>query len=146
MRIEHTGQRVLAIDPGVKYLGWALGQGGLITQTGYTEGIEDCRFLHGLCDVCIIEKPQQYASSAARRADITDLTLAAGEIKAYVSAPQTLLWEPREWKGQVPKPIHQARILIKLRPCEVAILPLRKMQRGHVLDACGIALRFMGRL
>lgn len=145
MIYEH-GQRVLAIDPGVKYLGWAYAVNGLIVQCGYMPDIRDARELAGRSDVCIIEKPQQYTNSKAKRKDITDLTLAAGEIKAYVSAPHTLMWEPRSWKGQVPKDIHQSRIRALLKPCERAILPVRKTQAGHVIDACGIALRYMGRL
>lgn len=145
MKYEH-GQRVLAIDPGVKYLGWAHAVCGVIVQCGYLAGVVNAKGFAGMADVCIIEKPQQYAISKARRKDVTDLTLSAGEIKAYVSAPNTLLWEPREWKGQVPKKIHQARILAAMKPAETAILPVRKTEQGHVIDACGLVLRYLGRL
>jgi len=139
--------RVLGIDPGVKYLGWAFAQGTRLIACGYLGRIEDAAQLRAHApDVCIIEKPQQYAASKARRRDVTDLTLSAGEVKAYVSAPRTLLWEPREWKGQVPKPIHQARILSRMTCAELSILPVRKTERGHVVDACGIVLRYLGRL
>lgn len=139
---------VLAIDPGKRYLGAAATLDGVIRWCGYVSPIETIRTVAEALrpSVLVIEKPQQYYNSKAARRDITDLTLATGEIKAYVSAPKVVAWEPREWKGQVPKDIHQARIFALMTESERALLPRLKGQRGHVLDACGLALRYAGRL
>jgi hypothetical protein len=139
--------RVLAIDPGTKYLGFAFATGGQITRCGYLPDIKDASFLKVLnAQICILEKPVQYPGSKAPRADISDLSLATGRIEALVGAPRTLFWEPREWKGQTPKDIHQARIVAALLPDEKSLLPEAKGHRGHVIDACGMILKYLRRL
>ena len=139
--------RVLAIDPGVKYLGFAFATGGQIIRCGYLPDIKDAAFLKTLnAQICILEKPVQYAGSKAPRADISDLSMATGRIEALVGCPRTLLWAPYEWKGQTPKDIHQARIVACLLPDEKSQLPEAKGHRGHVIDACGMLLKYMRRL
>jgi len=139
--------RVLAIDPGVKYLGFAFATGGQIVRCGYLPDIKDAAFLKTLnAQICIIEKPVQYAGSKAPRSDVSDLSMATGRIEALVGCPRTLLWAPYGWKGQTPKDIHQARIVALLTPEEKSLLPSGKGHRGHVIDACGMLLKYMRRL
>jgi hypothetical protein len=139
--------RVLAIDPGASYLGFAFAMGGQIIRCGYLPDIKDASFLKVLnTQICILEKPVQYPGSKAPRADISDLSLATGRIEALVGAPRTLFWAPYEWKGQTPKAIHQARILSRLSPEEQSQLPDAKGHRGHVIDACGMVLKYLRRL
>ena len=139
--------RVLAIDPGVKYLGYAFATGGSIIRCGHLPDIKDAAWLKVLnAQICILEKPVQYAGSRAARSDVSDLSMATGRIEALVGAPRTLLWAPYEWKGQVPKDIHQARIMALLTLEEISLLPNSKGKRGHVIDACGMLLKYMRRL
>ena len=51
---------------------------------------------------------------------------------------------PREWKGQVPKDIHNKRVMSKLNPDEVAIIEAIKpaSKRHNAIDAVGIGKWF----
>jgi hypothetical protein len=54
---------------------------------------------------------------------------------------------PRQWKGQVPKRIHNARVLEKLKPAELALVPkLAKTRLHNVIDAIGLGLWKLGRI
>ncbi len=51
--------------------------------------------------------------------------------------------KPKEWKGQVPKDIHNKRVLEKMGTSEDDLFkgnPIPKPQRHHVIDAIGLAL------
>lgn len=79
--------------------------------------------------------------------DIVHLAAIVGAIVAAVDAPATV-WLPEEWKGQVPKPIHNARTIVKLAPEELIRIPRRPRARDidhNILDGIAIGLNFVGR-
>lgn len=136
---------VLGIDPGVRYYGWAL------------LGIDSLRLgcdtlSESLCvpteerpDLVVIELPQVYGRGRARLSDIRNLTESAGRLHAMclhtwpgvrVERPT-----PAQWKGQVPKDIHQSRIKTALGAhWSSAVQGLSKTAQGHSCDAAGLAL------
>lgn len=161
-----SGARVLAIDPGVAYFGWAWGCGRALGSAGYVKGLTTAGL--PVADLLIVELPQTYDSS--NPTTIRDLTMAAGQLLADYRAArdqvgphlhQLEVWTPTpaQWKGQVPKTIHQARIWRKLAETERAeLLALGKPSHrraapgitfpgklGHAMDAAGMLLRYWRR-
>jgi hypothetical protein len=134
---------LLAIDPGEK-TGWAyfedyVLQGcGLITLAKWvaTFGtwLDQTASFH-----VIVEEPTIYPHSKARPADIMALQLKVGELKGRFEAAGCVveLVQPRTWKRQVPKSIHNDRTLKALTDDERR---LAEGKRHDVLDAIGLGL------
>lgn len=79
------------------------------------------------------EKPQFYpdtlrnlrpAQVVALANDLIDLTDAGRATASALAGPShaCVAHRPREWKGQIPKPIHHGRVLGRLSPEELALL------------------------
>lgn len=78
------------------------------------------------------EKPQFYPDSVknlppaqivALANDLIDLTDAGKDTARALAGPyECVAKRPREWKGQIPKPIHHARVLGRLSAQEYALL------------------------
>ena len=131
------------------------------------------------------EKPQFYPDSIRKLSaaaliatanDLIELTACGADTARVLAGPYNVTPKyPREWKGQVPKPIHHARLLGRLNAQEYALLveaygrrdpqalasyvraaALRHGQTGvltgysaeitDLLDACAFALTVEGRL
>lgn len=153
----------VAIDPG-KSMGWAVYQ---TSQGWYGSAVppENWRLMWcgatdgdapafpsvvvlpiGRVDLCYIEKPQVYHDNHAKRVDPNDLiTLAcrAGFAAGRVNALRTVYILPRDWKKQVPKPIHHGRIAKHLDAREVRLLDGAK---EDTWDAVGLGLFGLGRM
>lgn len=131
----------VAVDPGVKYYAWAefvfdtLNRAGMATLGGPEANPA----------TIVIEMPQIYRGAQSRLSDIADLTFAAGAIAGRYE--QVIRYLPAEWKGQVPKDVHQARIKSALTDAEDEILDeFKKKDLIHILDAVGLGLYHTGRL
>ena len=141
---------VIGIDPG-KHTGWAHFQDGLlVSAASITETemlIAPPLTIIGPA-IVIIEVPRVYPRGGKGDPnDLIDLAVLAGTIQGwYVSrAPgiATRLVAPRTWKGTVPKPIHNERVLAALTPAERALLPKRPRAKTfdhNMLDAVGLGL------
>ena len=101
-------------------------------------------------DVVFIEKPQQYPNSPVPRESLEALSLVAGAIsQAFPREADTACIYPREWKGQVPKPVMLRRIKAHLSDAEMAVvsdLGLASSVVHNVWDAVGIGLWAVGRI
>jgi hypothetical protein len=96
-----------------------------------------------------VEGQRVYPSGKVRPQDLIHLAQVAGMAAAHAQQafPMASLWipEPVVWKGSVEKKAHQRRILRsvglteKLEGVEGA-KGMTKTQRGHVVDAIGLAL------
>ena len=110
------------------------------------------------CAVCCVEGQRIYRNSQAAPNTIITLANAAGVCLSWAvdNADKVCLAAPQEWKGTVPKPIHQARILRKAgwgakkkSGYSVPILqdsqidgPIGKIKDSewkHLVDAIGLA-------
>lgn len=115
-------------------------------------------------DALVVEGQELYRGQTGNPADILRVGQVAGAAVGCFSgdlhymAGQAYLPQPKEWKGNVPKKIHQARICKRLNwPCdaradyvvprtgEVCGLPdisrhLKAADWKHVMDAIGLAL------
>jgi hypothetical protein len=149
---------IVAIDPGI-CSGWATGIAAAEGTTTYSLGV-----LTG-CGVCtvrdlnlpwgssiprvlVLELPQIYPGP--QKADPNDqITLAInhGRWLQRVWGHDIRTPHPKEWKGSVPKNIHQPRILAALTPEERALIPdLPKTKLHNAIDAVGLFLWACGRM
>ncbi len=142
----------LAIDPGVKHLGVALFEDetlvyATLLKTGDAQALSELFFVHGPPDRVVIELPQVYARSKSK-GDPNDLIAVAVVVGALTACLKNAeLIKPRVWKGTVDKSVFLKRILGKLEPGELALLPkLAKSLVHNVQDAVGIGLFAVGRL
>lgn len=152
---------ILAVDPGLHACGAAVFRdGGELIWCGWPRGqkegsgplawarmsravVVDTGLYSPSC--LVLEVPQVYGRGA-QKGDPNDLIQLAGvlgAICAEYSYCDMVSYAPREWKGQVPKPIMQKRIEMKLRPEERRLLD---GQNHNVWDAVGIGLKYLGRL
>ena len=137
---------LVAVDPG-NDTGWA-------------------RFLHGRLEACglgvppmikhasvIVECPEYRAHDRVNPNVLIELAIKVGrhvERAASLGIAAELV-RPSEWKGSVPKKIHQPRICRELDAQELELLGdvlcLHSQSKGHnVVDAVGIGLFHLGRL
>lgn len=146
---------ILAIDPGKHALAWAKGTKEGLEKCGYTKfepfydwktsvvsGVKDfTSFLESRVIYCI-EQPIIRENSNVRKQDILDLyfVFATCYNQFYpltnfdISTPT-----PIDWKGTVPKEIHNKRIIKNLLPQELDILARTGHQKNHnVIDAIGL--------
>jgi len=68
----------------------------------------------------VCEVPTVYATRGqrGRQSDIIALAYSAGVMVRAIDCADVRLVEPREWKGQVPKNVHHARVRATLTPEE----------------------------
>jgi len=90
----------------------------------------------------ISEVPQVYRVGASKGDpdDLIQLAGVVGVFSALFTATTYLGVKPREWKGQVPKDVHHARLVKTLTPKELAMVKAAAPPslRHNVLDAVGI--------
>lgn len=140
---------ILAIDPGWNLLSWAIGDQTLI-KTGQTRLVGDpedrfvslAAYIRQLLveyyiDHVVIEKPTTYHSKNVDPESVLKISLIAGVCAGCVRLPLTMPTAP-EWKGTVPKKIHNNRVLSELTRKEKKCLGVRCDH--NIIDAVGIWL------
>jgi hypothetical protein len=156
---------VLGIDPGAKSLGLSIFSNGALSGAWYFEGTPKqladkaehaVETIGGRVDVVVLEAMVSYPGRASARAWATALDLLqvtrtgafiAGHLRPNIFQGPTAV----EWKGTVPKAIHQKRILKTLSPLELGTWAQFKScmppARAHnALDAIGLGLWHLKRL
>lgn len=86
-------------------------------------------------DVVVIECPVIYDKKPYRASDVLSLTLKAGIIAGVIRSEtdrRIIFKTPGEWKGQVPKKIHNKRVVKTLTAIDMTF-------SDHVIDAAGLA-------
>lgn len=148
---------LIAIDPG-RTTGWAVFEDstyvkkqlcmcGSLKKAELWDCIRTLRVLHR----AVIELPRWYPHDQKDVNDLIDLAVQVGEVKHFLEAARCeveLVW-PRTWKGNVKKEIMTERILSRLTPDELALVPLRPRARTpdhNAVDAIGLGLWKLGRL
>jgi len=110
-------------------------------------------------DVAVVEGQESYLGSRVRPQDLIHLAtasgIAVGLVRAYYGRPRIEVPQPKNWKGSVPKAIHQKRILkavgipfeqgsvpprILRLPANVGFEGIAKSNLSHVIDAIGLTL------
>lgn len=153
---------LIAVDPGHRYFAWALFEKGFLQDRNKYEvpthmdpakvatalaGAYD-KFPNGIFSpkTFVIERPRIYQGHKAQGTpgDNLNLTMTIGALclRAYMLGMEVSSEVPSDWKGQVPKKIHHARIKALLVPSE---LDLWKGTNEHERDAIGLGLFILGR-
>lgn len=97
----------------------------------------------GRADELVLEVPQVYHQRFQKgdQSDLIEVAGVAGALSSVLAADRHYGYLPRQWKGQVPKEIHNARVLSKLSGSETAnIQPCAASLRHNVLDGIGLGL------
>ena len=135
---------IIAVDPGKNTIAWAAFTNQSLIAAGIkTDGLVSwVAERAGIFSRVIIERPQIYPQSKGDPNDLIDVAITVG--LCLTLSQFSTIYRPREWKGQVPKKIHNARALDKLRPGERHILG-ELVKNHNVIDAIGIGLYYLGR-
>jgi len=137
---------VIAIDPGT-YTGWAYFYANKLRACDWISPRRwDELVLRAMTrEHIVIEEPTIYPHSKANPASVMALQLKVGELKGRfeMAGCSVELVQPRTWKGQVPKQVHNRRTLAALTPDEFA---LADGKRHDVIDAIGLGLWKLGRI
>lgn len=146
---------IFAFDPGT-HTGWAVydHQKGKIVACGLGEFRGYSAQLFGPFDRAahddwlVIERPQVYSARHWKgdQADVIDTALRAGVLAERMrmrAGVNRFLVErfpsPQEWKGQVPKHVHNQRVISKLSAEERQLIRVGS-NTHNVIDAIGLAL------
>jgi hypothetical protein len=142
---------ILAMDPGAN-AGFALGQNGRLIWAGLNE-LPGLLILPGAKYSVFWEKPEIYPGTKKENPnDLITEAVTAGRwlerIALRYGPPAREWWAfPREWKGGVPKDIHNDRVLERLNVLERPAVPkLPKSKLHNVVDAIGLLLVAQGRM
>lgn len=143
---------LVAIDPGTRYLAYAIVLHGRLAEVGKevlpAQGLADrcrqarhaVRCMVGEAMPLVIEHPIIRPGFRAAHQDVIDLATIVGACCS--STRHAVLVQPQRWKGSVPKDKHQARMRKTLPPDWV-----RHMGKdADINDAIGIAYWAMTRL
>ncbi len=131
---------VLAIDTAKAFarLGWALGLEGSLAMAGVAQPQVTCSL-----DLLIIERPKVYPGVQREDPnDLIDVALMAGRMIERFPHSALRTPYPQDWKGQVPKEIHNRRVLKALTCTERKIVP----NNHNAIDAAGLYLWAIGRM
>jgi hypothetical protein len=139
-----------AIDPDLKNSGVAVFDADRrLTWVGWLEPFRAYPVYN--TDVLICEKPKIYPGVPGLDAnDLVDLGEVVGWFRGQIQHVRYKAYYPHEWKGQVDKKVHHARIWEYLTEQERALFPAGtqdKIRRGSyqgkirdILDACALGL------
>jgi hypothetical protein len=145
---------LISIDPG-NDTGWAIWRAGALVDAGVGDPRQSVH--HRLTspegqkldtvDEVWIESQVVYPRSKVPPNDLIKLAQSAGRWAGRYDAlgVEAYFVEPARWKGQVPKEIHQQRIVNDLTTFELAISvratkSIALAKRHNMLDAIGIGL------
>lgn len=154
----------LAIDPGIRGCGVALFQGDSLQWASYVKnpetkgnGPNECKqmafaiiseigrhasWIHRL----VMEWPQIYTHGKGDNNDLLALAGVDAALASVACADEIIHYLPRQWKGQLPKDVCNARIEKTLTPEELGHFgKFPQSLRHNVLDAVGIGLFSLGR-
>ncbi len=150
--------RLLSIDPGLAVTGWATWTAqGRLFEADFIKGLPSsssmCVRLDYIIsalpqdyDTVVVEMPEVYSTKAASKGDANDLMKLAVLVGGIVygktrlnSITETPL--PKEWKGQVKKPVTKARC-----QRDLSIIEKRAVPKGapfDTWDAIGLGLWYL---
>lgn len=145
---------ILAIDPGVRNLGWAIG-GSRLRAAGnsrvakdldlYAASREHVSALPGYTSIIALESMvHRQRDPRSQPQDLMDVQTVGCLVAGMLLHDSVLLLTPSEWKGSVPKAVHHSRLLAVLDAGERSIVDAACSLAGanakEVLDAVGIWL------
>lgn len=148
---------VLAIDPALTCSGWAffenerLNAAGVVATSSRWPMADRITALarelyargYGGANSIVSEWPEVYEQGDADPNKLLYMPAVVGAVLAKIGYGNVVLVAPKLWKGQVPKPIHNARMLKRLDGAELAVLERAQIpasQLNNAIDAIGLGL------
>ena len=154
--------RIVSIDPGTRFLGWAyferkqLIECGLIKGQGLADMLDRCyQRMPDIVSVfkptkhVVIEIPQVYVQRKMKgdANDLIKIALVAGYIGSLFNSVDFVL--PRTWKGTVDKDVMCKRVLDRwMNDRERVLLASKGIPKGQInntIDAIGVGMHWLGR-
>lgn len=157
---------VVGIDPGLRGCGVAIlinrtvvaakyvknecreerGPKAWVSMASAVSSFVDAHLAHNKGPLALVQEVMKvYPKQKGDAADLLELNGVNGAIAALVPANTYQAYFARDWKGQVPKEIHNSRIEAKLQTAEAAVIDSIQSLRHNVLDAIGIGFYYVGR-
>jgi hypothetical protein len=156
--------RLLSLDPGLRACGVGYFVDGKLLQADLVRNTEKTlrgpgawvtmaqavlAEFPGEYDVLVVEQQQVYAAGKAKGdpADLLELAGVVGACTALLSWDEVVGVLPKAWKGQVPKEVHNARILKALSHEERNMVELSCAPSlvHNVIDSVGLGLWFLNK-
>ena len=149
---------LLAVDPGAKNLGWALFEDQYLHSAGLArtkrsgpEGAQEIAAAVPRADRGVVEHMTHRRGKKNSVPQVLIDLQGVGWFVMGACCSTFKSYTATQWKGNVPKRIHHARILEVLTEHERIILDLAlaavpKGNHKEILDACGLGLFELGRL
>lgn len=159
--------KILAVDPGLRFCGVAVGEEGRLIACALVESpqktgrggtawgamarsVKAWADTYGEFDRVRCETPMQYmpGNTAGKRIDPDDLMQIQGVVGALCAFYTVETIYPYQWKGQLPKLVGYNRVISKLDDTEKSLLNGAKCaesKRHNIGDAVGIFLNAVGR-
>ncbi len=136
--------QIFGVDPGLCTGFSGLDEQGELFWCGDTSEGLDLFGEQG--DLVVLEVPQIYRHSKGDPNDLITLALQAGGYRERFQSKgfRVVTVKPAEWKGQVDKDMHNARVIKSLPPEELELFKLKTKslaasKRHNVIDAIGLA-------
>src|SRR5882672_7699389 len=127
---------LLAIDPGESN-GWALFEHGELVDYGTHDPEQTC-------NVLVIERPEIYRGSRANPNSILTLAINAGYWSGRIGHDRLVWYNPKQWKGQIPKTAKLDNYIIYKRVkrayADVNLTGYTKKEAFDVVDAIGLGM------
>lgn len=162
MSEKHT----VCVDPGLRGCGVAIFENAHLIHAAYVKSPEQkergpvaWRAMAGAvfeyveewlpAGTLVIEVPQVYrgAQQKGDPDDLLQLVGVEGWLGGLLMPARVVGYRPREWKGQIPKDVHNRRVEKALETYELAqFAGCPAYLKHNVLDAVGLGLFHLGRL
>lgn len=131
---------VITLDPG-EVTGWAVFTGSRLAHCGTTTRAHGFRtpYDYATPDVLVVEMPTVYPDDREKANNLLVLATTVGRyLERWARCPRIVTPRPRDWKGGVPKAIHNSRTVSRLSEIEQFLLANKPDH--NMLDAIGLGL------
>lgn len=152
--LSRTEPVVLCIDPSLRHCGLAVYDQGVLVQAQHVlSGNEADRGAKAWADMAaavVKNAPEKVSALVIERMkhrkygppvdDLLEVNGVVGAIVRAYSYAHLISPYPHEWKGSVPKTIHNKRVFKKLSTDEQSVIITNKTYWDDTIDACGLGL------
>jgi hypothetical protein len=127
---------LVAIDPAALRFAYAVFEGGVLVAAGYAEHPHQIPLRSGVRYRWILESPRRYTGFGVAHKDLDRLDAKLAQIRALIRGrgEDVTSRAPSDWKGNVPKQVHHARLWAQYSAQEQQILLAPPGAPGYMHD------------